>query len=65
MCLEGSAQSSHSSHHPQEFLLAQFSLDVHESSIKPDAFHFVLPILTYVLKCIAVADSFIIAVWRQ
>ena len=34
------AVSSHSSHHPQEILLAQFSLYVHESDLKPDSFHF-------------------------
>ena len=33
--------SSHSSHHPQEVLLAQFSLDVHEGGLKPDSFHLV------------------------
>ena len=32
--------SSQSSHHPQEVLLAQFSLYVHKSGIKPDSFHF-------------------------
>ena len=32
--------SSHSSHHPQGFLLAQFSLYVHKSGLKPDSFHF-------------------------
>ena len=30
-----------SSHHPQEVLLAQFSLYVHKSGLKPDSFHFV------------------------
>ena len=29
-----------SSHHPQEFLLAQFSLYVHKGGLKPDSFHF-------------------------
>ena len=29
-----------SSHHPQEVLLAQFSLYVHNSGLKPDSFHF-------------------------
>ena len=29
-----------SSHHPQEVLLAQFSLYVHKSGLKPDSFHF-------------------------
>ena len=32
--------SSNSSHHPQEVLLAQFSLYVHTSGLKPDSFHF-------------------------
>ena len=31
-----------SSHHPQEVLLAQFSLYVHKSGLKPDSFHSVL-----------------------
>ena len=34
--------SSHSSHHPQEVLLAQFSLYVHKGGLKPDSFHFIL-----------------------
>ena len=32
--------SSQSSHHPQEVLLAQLSLYVHKSGLKPDSFHF-------------------------
>ena len=32
--------SSHSSHHPQEVLLAQLSLYVHKGGLKPDIFHF-------------------------
>ena len=32
---------SQSSHHPQEVLLAQFSLYVHKGGIKPDSFHFI------------------------
>ena len=32
--------SSQSSHHPQEVLLAQFSLYVHNGGLKPDSFHF-------------------------
>ena len=32
--------SSHSSHHPHEVLLAQFSLYVHKGGLKPDSFHF-------------------------
>ena len=34
------AVSSHSSHHPQEVLMAQFSLYVHKSGLKLDSFHF-------------------------
>ena len=34
--------SSHSSHHPQEVLLAQFSLYVHKGGLKADSFHFCL-----------------------
>ena len=34
--------SSQSSHHPQEVLLAQFSLYVHKGGLKPDSFHFLL-----------------------
>ena len=34
------AVSSQSSHHPQEVLLAQFSLYVHKGGLKPDSFHF-------------------------
>ena len=32
--------SSQLSHHPQDVLLAQFSLYVHKSGLKPDSFHF-------------------------
>ena len=32
---------SHSSHHPQEVLLAQLSLYVHKGGLKPDSFHFI------------------------
>ena len=35
------AVSCYSFHHPQEFILAQFSLYVHKSGVKPDSFHFV------------------------
>ena len=34
-------ESSQSSHHPQEVLLAQFSLYVHKGGLKPDSFHFI------------------------
>ena len=33
---------SQSSHHPQEVLLAQFSLYVHKGGLKPDSFHLIL-----------------------
>ena len=33
--------SSHSSHHPQEVLLTQFSPYVHKVGLKPDSFHFI------------------------
>ena len=33
--------SSQSSHHPQEVLLAQFSLYVHKGGLKADSFHFI------------------------
>ena len=40
--------SSQSSHHPQEVLLAQFSLYVHKGGLKPDSFHFISLCLTWV-----------------
>ena len=39
--------SSQSSHQPQEVLLAQFSLYVHEGGLKPDSFHFILQKLEF------------------
>ena len=41
-----------SSHHPQEVLLAQFSLYVHKGGLKPDSFHF----FTSVFLCNIVLD---------
>ena len=41
--------SSLSSHHPQEVLLAQFSLYVHKGGLKPDSFHLFLQIRTQTL----------------
>ena len=35
------AVSSHSSHHPQEILLAQFSKYEHKGALKPHSFHFI------------------------
>ena len=42
--------SSQSSHHPQEVLLAQFSLYVHKGGLKPDSFHFI-SFYTYEVIC--------------
>ena len=39
--------SSQSSHHPQEVLLAQFSLYVHKGGLKPDSFHFIIKLKIY------------------
>ena len=39
------AVPSHSSYHPQEVLLAQFSLYMHKSGFKPDSFRFASPCL--------------------
>ena len=44
------AVSSQSSHHPQEVLLAQFSLYVHKGGLKPDSFHFCLAIANHNFK---------------
>ena len=52
--------SSQSSHHPQEVLLAQFSLYVHKGGLKPDSFHFinmighVRYIFTVVITCVPI-----------
>ena len=45
--------SSQSSHHPQEVLLAQFSLYVHKGGLKPDSFHLyrIKPEEPYILSC--------------
>ena len=45
--------SSQSSHHPQEVLLAQFSLYVHKGGLKPDSFHFFFAslLLRNIKKC--------------
>ena len=44
--------SSQSSHHPQEVLLAQFSLYVHKGGLKPDSFHFLALPLTDEVHCL-------------
>ena len=47
--------SSQSSHHPQEVLLAQFSLYVHKGGLMPDSFHFIYAknflLIFYNLEC--------------
>ena len=48
--------SSHSSHHPQEVLLAQFSLYVHKGGLKPDSFHFIFFIL--VMRDVGFIDNY-------
>ena len=42
------AVPSHSSHHPQEVLLAQFSLYVHKSGLKPDSYIFVFLLVIFI-----------------
>ena len=46
--------SSQSSHHPQEVLLAQFSLYVHKGGLNPDSSH--LPCILQILKSMMVAS---------
>ena len=41
--------SSQSSHHPQEALLAQFSLYVHKGGLKPESFHFLSYVILFCL----------------
>ena len=58
--------SSQSSHHPQEVLLAQFSLYVHKSGLKPDSFHFshassVFP--TFVLTWVEILEAALYKNW--
>ena len=49
--------SSQSSHHPQEVLLAQFSLYVHKGGLKPDSFHLHTPDLHTVDIIFACVDG--------
>ena len=42
--------SSQSSHHPQEVLLAQFSLYVHKGGLKPDSFHFISLVISLIIS---------------
>ena len=39
---QGSIHASHSSHHPQDVILAQFSLCMHEDGLNPHSFHLLL-----------------------
>ena len=48
--------SSQSSHHPQEVLLARFSLYVHKGGLKPDSFHFWLK-TPYITKIYNVKET--------
>ena len=41
--------SSQSSHHPQEVLLAQFSLYVHKGGLKPDSFFYMYGFRSFIL----------------
>ena len=45
--------SSHSSHHPQEVLLALFSLYVHKGGLKPDSFQFISKCPVFKNSCIS------------
>ena len=49
--------SSQSSHHPQEVLLAQFSLYVHKGGLKPDSFHFMMLMITILLVFSLMVDA--------
>ena len=44
--------SAQSSHHPQEVLLAQFSLYVHKGGPKPDSFHFIYAFISFQITMI-------------
>ena len=46
------AVSSQSSHHPQEVLLAQFSLYVHKGGLNPDSFHFIKTTRQWMHDCL-------------
>ena len=50
-----STVSSHSSHHPQAVLLAQFSLYVHKGGLKLDSFHFIC----HYHECILSSDNLV------
>ena len=49
--------SSQSSHHPQEVLLAQFSLYVHKGGLKPDSFHFISFLIVWIVQKLEKIDE--------
>ena len=49
--------SSQSSHHPQEVLLAQFSLYVHKGGLKPDSFYFHHQLFYFTVKNVHLYDA--------
>ena len=55
--------SSQSSHHPQEVILAQFSLYVHKGALKPDSFHFIFISTTHNLKWVKIIHFY--EIWDQ
>ena len=56
--------SSQSSHHPQEVLLAQFSLYVHKGSLEPDSFHFeTWYIYIYIYRFLGSASLLVLSVF--
>ena len=59
------AVSSHTSHHPQGGLMAQFSLHVHKGGIKPHWFHFISTIHVHgpILDSIFLKKSCPMAIW--
>ena len=53
--------SSQSSHHPQEVLLAQFSLYVHKGGLKPDSFHFISNLNVQLMVAYSLLDDIILS----
>ena len=51
--------SSQSSYHPQEVLLAQFSLYVNKGGLKPDSFHFILSGTSIWFTCFNISFIFV------
>ena len=55
--------SYQSSHHPQEVLLAQFSLYVHKGGLKPNSFHFIYHVPRPDGTCIWSSHDFNFMIW--